>query len=83
MRTLTSKKYVLRGFNDKGDFKGWVLTERPAKTSGEPGTLIVNEAKFVNDGVVYYLCQNGTYNVGGKSYSVFGVGQPAYAHLTE
>lgn len=83
MRTLTSKKYTLRGFNDKGAFRGWVFTEHSPKPSGDEATFIINEAKFVDNGVVYYLCQNGTYNVGGKSYSLVEARQPAYAYATE
>lgn len=83
MRTLTSKRYTLIGFNDNADYPGWVFTEHSPVAAGDDATLIVDEAKFVSDGVVYYLCKNGTYNVNGKSYNCVGGRTPAYMYVTE
>lgn len=83
MRTLTSKRYTLLGFNEKGAYRGWVFNEHSPKPSGDDATFIINEAKYIDNGVVYYLCQDGTYNVASKSVDRPQAREVVYAYADE
>lgn len=61
MRVYKAPKYKIIGFRPEGEdsLSGWVLRECSSQPDFQPETVIVDECKFINDGVVYFLKRNG------------------------
>lgn len=61
MKTINASRYELLGFKDvvfKG-CSGWVFSELKWKTK-DPTLMIVSKAKYIKDGSVYFLKEDGS-----------------------
>lgn len=77
MRLFSGVKYELIGFRRVLDGYYWVLHERSKSFNMSTAYIIVNECKFVNDGNVYFLFDDGRIESG---HRVIQVPQLAYEY---
>lgn len=74
MRVFVSTKYEVIGFNPRGNmFNGWVLRERSSNVESSSAIIIIDSAKYISDGYVYFLEADGRVNCKGREVSFKGI----------
>lgn len=60
VKVFSNTKYDLVGFRRFSNGFGWVLTEIPKFSNQTPAYIIVSKAKFIDNGQVFFLLEDGS-----------------------